>query len=280
MIKILIVDDEEFGRLRVQQLLADNKDIEIVGICESGESAVHWLDDHHCDLVFLDIQMPEINGFDVIRQTAKDKLPLVVFITAYHEYAIEAFRVHALDYLLKPVDRDLFQQSLKRAMETLRLHQQSLHQQHPQQQQQSQNQQQPQSQQQAYIDRLTNMIQEQNQQTKFKQSKFKQKFVTIKQGERIFPVQYTEIIAIEAQANYLSIHTEDSDYRMRSTLTQFLEGCGHQPIQQINRSVAINIEHIQEIQRYFKGEYAIIMKNGLQFTTSNKHRCNIQALLE
>lgn len=252
MIKVLIVDDEELGRLRVQQLLEDNECIEIVGICDSGESAICWLEKQRCDLVFLDIQMPEINGFDVISRTAKDKLPLVVFVTAYHEYAIEAFRIHALDYLLKPVDRDLFQQALQRAQETLN----SQHQQ-------------------DYLNRLTNMIQEQNQ-----QSKFKQKFVTIKQGERIFPVQYTEIIAIEAQANYLCIHTVNCDYRMRSTLTQFLEGSGHQLIQQINRSVAINLEHIQEIQRYFKGEYAIVMKNGLQFTTSNKHRSNIQALLE
>lgn len=252
MIRTLIVDDEELGRLRVQQLLEHQPDFEVVGVCSGGADAVQWLQNAQCDLLFLDIQMPETDGFAVIRETPQARLPVVVFITAYHEYAIEAFRVHALDYLLKPVDREQFQDTLIRVKDTLTSQQQ-----------------------QGYLERLSNMLQEQNQQTRFKQ-----KFVTIKQGERMFPVQYQDIIAVEAQGNYLLVHTTAQQYRMRSTLTDFLTQASHQPMQQINRSVAINMEAIKEIQRYFKGEFALVMKNDLEFITSAKYRSNIQSLMD
>jgi two-component system LytT family response regulator len=93
-------------------------------------------------------------------------------------------------------------------------------------------------------------------------------------------VQYVDIIAVEADANYLKLHTTETQFRMRGTLSHFIQQASHFPIQQINRSVAVNLEHIKEIQRYFKGEYAIIMKTGLQFTTSSRFRNSIQELLD
>lgn len=180
-------------------------------------------------------------------------MPLIVFVTAYQEYAIEAFRVNALDYLLKPVARDVFRDTIMRIKASLI----------------SRNQQ-------DYLERLTLLLSQTsfdgNSQWDSGQQSFKQKYVAIKQGERIFPVHYDSIFAVEASGNYLTIYTEDGQYKIRSTLAAFLQQASHKPIQQINRSVAVHLECVKEIQKYFKGDYAIVMKNGLQFVTSSKYR--------
>lgn len=263
-IRVLIVDDEELGRLRMQQLLEHELSFTIAASCGGGEEAVDWLVNNQCDLVFLDIQMPEVDGFEVIARVSRfvvpEKLPLIVFVTAYQEYAIDAFRIHALDYLLKPVDRELFQETVLRIKATL-FHRN----------------------QQEYHERLKALLLQhqalQNDANGIAQQSFKTRYISIKQGERIFPVQYGSIVAVEASGNYLTIQCAENHYKIRSTLTAFLQQARHQPIQQINRSVAINLEGIKEIQHYFKGDFAILMKNGLQYITSSKYRRAIAELI-
>ena len=254
-VKALIVDDEALGRQRVQQLLADENDVQICAMIEDGPSALEWLKHHQVDVIFLDIQMPEMDGFEFLSQyrlhLAEQPLPMVVFVTAYHEYAIQAFRVHALDYLLKPLERKVFKQSLNRVREHL-ASKQSL----------------------SYQNRISALLDEQS-----PGAQFKQRYLTVKQGDRFQLVQYADIFAVETQGNYLSIQLANTDYKIRETLQHFLQKASHQPLVQINRSTAVNLELIKEIQSYFKGEYVLILHNGLEVITSAKYRTNVQQLI-
>ena len=248
---MLIVDDEELGRKRIQQLLKDESDFCIKGLCENGQQAIEWLRSNSCDLVFLDIQMPEVDGLDVVQQLGPGDMPLVVFVTAFDQFAVEAFRVHALDYLLKPVDRELFQQSLQRIKQALTATEAK-----------------------DYFHRLDSFINEQK-----RTSSIKNKYISVKQGERIHLIQYADIRSVVADANYIVIKLHDQQYRIRETMHGFVKKSSHQPFIQINRSTVINIEHIKEIQPYFKGEYVVLMDNGQQHTTGAKYRLSITSLI-
>src|SRR5262249_12278871 len=114
-IRTLIVDDEPLGRERLRTLLENDPDIELVGECGDGAEAVATLRETECDLVFLDVQMPELDGIEVVDQIGPERMPAVIFVTAYDRYALRAFEVHALDYLLKPFDRERFERALERA---------------------------------------------------------------------------------------------------------------------------------------------------------------------
>ena len=118
-IRALIVDDETLARGRIRKLLAQEENIEIVGECANGPEAIEFIRKHSPDLVFLDVQMPEVGGFDVLKALPAEKLPAVIFVTAHDQHAIEAFEVHALDYLLKPFTRARFQQAVRRAAQHL-----------------------------------------------------------------------------------------------------------------------------------------------------------------
>ena len=118
-IRTMVVDDEPVARERIVGLLSQEKDIELVGECADGQQAINAIQQQHPDLVFLDVQMPVCDGFGVIEQVGADRMPPVVFVTAYDEYALKAFEVHAIDYLLKPFGRDRFQQTLQHAREHL-----------------------------------------------------------------------------------------------------------------------------------------------------------------
>ncbi|HEY6613006.1 MAG TPA: response regulator, partial [Vicinamibacterales bacterium] len=114
-IKTLIVDDEPLARERLASLLSSEADIEVVGQCRDGEEAVSAIQDHSPQLVFLDVQMPHMNGFEVIEAVGSERMPLVIFVTAYDQHALKAFQVRALDYILKPFDRERFTDALQRA---------------------------------------------------------------------------------------------------------------------------------------------------------------------
>src|SRR5215510_8832608 len=118
-IKTLIVDDEPIARDRVRRMLREESDVEIIGECGNGAEAVTFINENHPDLVFLDIQMPEMTGFEALQQLNQNRAPAIIFVTAYDQYAIQAFDVHALDYLLKPFNRQRFQRAVGRAREQI-----------------------------------------------------------------------------------------------------------------------------------------------------------------
>src|SRR5690606_14396395 len=116
-IRIIVVDDEPLAREGVVFQLRDEHDVEIVAVCEDGTEAVQAISSLQPDLVFLDIKMPGLSGFDVVERVGAERMPLVIFLTAYDEFAVEAFRHNALDYLLKPIEKERFQESLRKARE-------------------------------------------------------------------------------------------------------------------------------------------------------------------
>src|SRR5262245_5346137 len=117
--RVIVVDDEPLARDRILSFLEDEKDVEVVASCETGREAVDRIKEKKPDLVFLDVQMPELDGFGVLRELSRDELPAVIFVTAHDRFALRAFEVHALDYLLKPFDRERFRKALRRALDHL-----------------------------------------------------------------------------------------------------------------------------------------------------------------
>ena len=120
-LSVLVVDDEPLARERLRALLDDAPEVKIVGECASGRTAVKAIQEKRPDLVFLDVQMPGLDGFGVVEQIGAAKMPAIVFVTAFDQYALKAFEIHALDYLLKPFDRERFEATLARAREAIRL---------------------------------------------------------------------------------------------------------------------------------------------------------------
>src|SRR5437762_5613227 len=118
--RALIVDDEQLARERLRQLLAKHTDVEIVGECADGQEAVNAIDKEKPDLIFLDVQMPELDGFAVLEAIDAEPMPVIVFVTAHDKFALRAFEVHAVDYLLKPFDRERFESALRRALEQVK----------------------------------------------------------------------------------------------------------------------------------------------------------------
>jgi two-component system, LytTR family, response regulator len=250
-IRTLIVDDEPMARERVATLLRQEQDVEVIGECEDGPQAVAAIRNQSPDLVFLDVQMPGCSGFDVIRGVGAERMPTVVFVTAYDHYALRAFEVHALDYLLKPFGRDRFQQTLKHAREALdrriagdlgRRLLALVHDVKPEQQ-----------------DRLDRLI--------------------VKSGGRVFFVRTDEIDWIEASGNYVRLHLGEEAHLFRETMTHMESRLDGRRFVRIHRSRIVNVERIRELQPWFNGEYVVILRNGTRLTLSRNYRERLQEQL-
>ena len=246
-IRTLIVDDEAMARERILGLLSQEQDVEVVGQCSDGQQAVSAIQQLSPELVFLDVQMPAVDGFGVIRQVGAERMPMVVFVTAYDEYALQAFEVHALDYLLKPFGRDRLQQCLDHAR-----HQR---------------------------DRrragdlgksLLALVQD------FRPEQKKQDRLVVKSGGRVFFVRTDEIDWIEAAGNYVRLHMKDQSHLFRETMNQMESRLDPQRFFRIHRSRIVNTERIKELQPWFNGEYVVILRNGTRLTLSRGYRDRLQ----
>src|SRR6266568_239886 len=186
--RTLVVDDEELARERLRQLLSDQPEIELVGECADGREAVAAIKEKSPDLVFLDIQMPELDGFAVLEAVNVEPMPVIVFVTAYDKFALRAFEVHAVDYLLKPFDRERFESALRRALDQVRHREDA-------------------SRSQAQAAMLTEM-----------QAPVKPiERLAIKSGGRIIVVKTGEIDWIKSAHNYVEIHKDKQSYLLRET---------------------------------------------------------------
>lgn len=251
MIRALIVDDEPLAREKIRLMLENQHDIEVIGECSDGSEAVSAIQECNPDLVFLDIQMPGQDGFEVLSSLQPEQLPVVVFVTAYDEYALKAFEVHALDYLLKPFDRERFLRMLQRARLQLEkaksseLNRRVLHllESH------SENQQ--------YVDRLA-----------------------IKSAGRIVFVKTCEIDWIEAAGNYVKLHVGAETHLHRETMSGMDSKLNPESFLRIHRSTIVNIDRIKEIQPYFNGEHIVILDSGEKLTMSRRNRAKLQERIE
>jgi two-component system LytT family response regulator len=249
-IRAVIVDDEPLGRTLIREMLRGDPEIEVVGECSNGSEAIKSIGDLHPALVFLDVQMPEIDGFAVLAALDAARLPMIVFVTAYDQYAVRAFEVHAVDYLLKPFDRERFQRSLQRAKAQLRLERRS-----------------------DVSERILALLEEQKAKMKYLER------VVIKTHGRIFFLKTSEIDWIEAAGNYVSLHVKKESYLLRETIGGMESQLDPAKFPRIHRSQIVNLDRIRELRPWSHGEYHVILHDGTQLTLSRTYRDRLHELL-
>ena len=249
-IRTLIVDDEPLARERLRGLLEAEPDVEIVGECADGQQAVAAIEKESPHLLFLDIQMPELDGFGVLDAVGASRMPAVIFVTAFNQHAIRAFEVHALDYLLKPFDRDRFQTALNRARTHLQRAQTG-----------------------EFSERLNALLSDMRPETKTTDR------LVIKTSGRVIFLKSAEIDWIEAADNYLNLHVGAESHMLRETMNSIETRLDTSQFLRVNRSTIVNVERIKELQPMFHGDYAVILRNGTRLTLSRGYRDKLQHLL-
>jgi len=263
-IKVLIVDDEMLARKRIRSLLGEHADIKIVGECVNGREAINAMHTLTPDLVFLDIQMPEMDGFQVIEEVGVERMAVTVFVTAYDKHALRAFEAHALDYLLKPFDHDRFDTALQRAKTFVR--QQKLGEINE-----------------SLFAVLKNLKPKSNELPSVTDKAANEEpidRVVIKSGGRIYFLKVEEIDWVEGTGDYLSLHAGSQTHLIRETMRKFHAKLDSKKFLRIHRSTIVNIERIKDIQSVFKGEYIVTLTSGTRLNSSRGYRHQLQALLD
>jgi two-component system LytT family response regulator len=254
-VRVLVVDDEPLARARMRTLIADHPDIEIVGECGNGADAILAIEKHSPDIVFLDIQMPELDGFGVIEAVGPDRMPLVIFVTAYDEYAVQAFEVHALDYLLKPVERERFAAALARAKARLSNPEAVRSDAGP-----------DKAQLQALLEHLG-------------RRQRRDLRLAIKVDGRLLLLRTAEIDWIEAVDNHAKIHVGAETHLVRDTLTRLESRLPAARFLRIHRSTIVNTERVKELQPWFQGDFVVILHDGSRHTSGRSYRQKLQAFI-
>jgi two-component system LytT family response regulator len=242
--RILVVDDEAPARRKVLRLLREEAGVNVVGEAESGEAAVAAVKKHRPDLVFLDVQMPGMDGFAVIKalQASKISLSQVIFITAHDKFALRAFEVHAFDYLLKPVGEERFREALRRARIQ---HEQSVN---------------------GVAARLENMLEQIE-----KEKSLPDRLLIQEDSSRSFFVPVKEIAWVEADRNYLLLHCGKKTHTLRSTLDALQDTLDRKLFVRINRGTLVRLDAIRELLPWFHGEYKVILQDNTELRWSRRY---------
>jgi len=241
-IRTLIVDDEPPAISRVRRFLDRDPDVEVVGACGDGATAVSTIRDLHPDLVLLDVQMPEMDGFEVVSKVGLGRMPVTIFVTAHDRYALRAFEVHALDYLLKPFGKARFTQALSRAKEQLggKLNRDALR---------------------AVVAMLSTGT-----------AHAPTERLPVAHDGRIIFLDMTEIDWIEASGNYVRLHAGAREYELRETLTCIEQKLNPRDFVRIHRSTIVNVRSIKEIHRWFRGHHLVVLNGGQELRMSRYQR--------
>jgi len=249
-IRTVVVDDEPLARERVRALLETQEGIEVVGDCADGLRAVATIQAKEPELVFLDIQIPELDGIGVVERIGVEKMPVVVFVTAYDQYALQAFEVHAVDYLLKPFDEERFLKALARARQAVEARRAG-----------------------AVNERLFALIRD------LKAPAGHLERLVVKTSGRLFFLRVEEIDWIESSGNYVCLHVGDEGHLLRETMSGIEAKLDPARFIRIHRTSIVNIDRIKELQPLFHGEYDVVLRNGKTLTLSRGYRDRLQGLL-
>ena len=249
-IRVLVVDDEPLAREKIRGMAADDAELRIVGECSNGAEAIDAVQSLRPDLILLDVQMPEVGGFAVLEALKDEGLPPVIFITAYDHYAVRAFEFHALDYLLKPFDRERFRAAIDRAKRQIRRENGG-----------------------ALDARILALLEQMREQPRYTER------LVVKTGGRVFFLNADEIDWVEAEGNYVSIHAGKKSYLLRETISGIEAQLDPRHFVRIHRSAVVNINRIKELQPWSHGEYHVILHDGTQLTLSRSYRDNLQSAL-
>jgi two-component system LytT family response regulator len=244
----MIIDDEPLAREGMRELLQDEEAVDIVGECGDGASATEEIRKKKPDLILLDIQMPELDGFDVLRALDAKSLPAVIFVTAFDEYAVRAFRVHALDYLLKPVDPSRLREAIRRARQTLQAA--PARGKSPR----------------GMDDRLSRLLADLG-----REPKPTERFLVRSTG-RVIVVKADEVDWIEAQGDYAGLHVGGKKHLVKEKMNKIEAQLDPAKFIRIHRSSIVNIDRIKELHPLFHGEYSLILNDGQKLTLSRSYR--------
>jgi two-component system LytT family response regulator len=251
-VRVLLVDDEPLARAMLREMLAGDPHVAIVGESCNGREALEAIRAHAPDLVFLDVQMPEVGGFEVLAALGQTEMPHVVFVTAYDQYAVRAFEVQALDYLLKPFDQERFDVSWQRAKAQILRDRNGGG---------------------AMDQRILALLEE------LKAGKSYLERLVIKTSGRIYFLETSDIDWIEAEGNYVSVHSAKKSHLLRETISSLESQLDPKKFVRIHRSSIVRLDFIQELQPWFHGEYRVILQDGTQLTLSRNHRDKLQEAL-
>jgi len=261
-ISVIIVDDEAVARARLRRLLSDEPDMQVVAECENGKDAVHAILDRAPDLVFLDIEMPELNGFDVLRTLPEETLPAFVFVTAFNSYALDAFAVDALDYLLKPFDAERFQVTVRRARERLGVR----------------------SERQELLSAIREVAESQRElraavanfpEATTSRPNFLER-IAVKSDGRVFFVRVDDVDYMESAANYVKIRVGTEVHMIRERLGDLAARLDPSRFVRIHRSTIVNVDRIKEIQPWFSGDALVILRDGQKLRLSRMFRAGLE----
>ncbi|MGH7538094.1 MAG: LytR/AlgR family response regulator transcription factor [Gemmatimonadales bacterium] len=258
-IRTLIVDDEPAAREGMRHLLSGDPDIVIAGECANGREAAETIVAAAPDLVFLDVQMPELDGFGVLREVPREQLPAIIFVTAYDQYAIRAFEVHALDYLLKPFTDERFRESLGRAKQHL-----------------------GQGRAGELSRRLATLLDQYlappSLPAGLSGGKYLERLV-IKSGGRVTLLRVGEIEWIDADGDYARIHVGKAWHLLRETMKNLEAQLDPARFVRIHRSTIVNLEKVKELQPFFRGEYVVVLHTGVTLKLSRGYREHLEVKL-
>jgi two-component system LytT family response regulator len=244
------VDDESLARERIRDMLGDHPQIEILAECANGRDAIEAIQSLSPDLVFLDVEMPGIDGFGVLEALQPDRIPTIIFVTAYDQYAVRAFEVYALDYLLKPFDQERFEKALDRAKSQISSDRSD-----------------------DLNQRILSALEE------IKTRPIHLERLVIKMNGHVFFIKAEEIDWLEAEGNYVRLHAGKESYLLRDTISALESQLDPKKFIRVHRSAIVNIDRITELQPWFHGEYRIILGEGVQLTLSRTYREKLHDLL-
>jgi two-component system LytT family response regulator len=256
-IRTLIVDDEPLARTGVAQLLEPVEEVTVVGEAADGTEAVRQIEEQAPDLVFLDVQMPEMNGLEVVRAVGVDDMPVTIFVTAYDEYAVDAFDAHALDYLLKPIDEGRFEEALDRARTRLQ-----------------------EVETEALGRRLEGLLRRYEGDADDARSAEPLERFTVRARDRIYFVDPDDVQWIESEGDYVALHDGEDAHLVRKTMKELEARLPADRFLRVHRSYIVNIDYVEELRPLDHGTYRLHMAAGTPLKTSRGYSDNVEALID
>ena len=260
VLRVLIVDDEALARERIRRLLRRESDVVIIGEATNGSEGIDAIRKEAPDLVFLDVQMPDLDGFEVLEQLRDQKLPGIVFVTAYDQHAVRAFEVHALDYLLKPFTSERFRTAFRRVRSLIA---------------------QPEGLNDANLGKLIDQLvaerRELEQLVTQREPRFAERLL-IRSDGKVYFVKAQEIDWIEAAGNYVHLHVGANRHLLRETISGLQGRLDPARFARIHRSTIVNLDRVKEMRPWFAGDYIMVLESGEELKLSRNFRDALMAL--
>lgn len=256
-LRTLIVDDEPLARRTIRDLLIDDPEIEIIGECSNGLEAVNFMREQPPDLLFLDIQMPGMNGFEALAQVQFERIPAIIFVTAFDQYAVKAFDVHALDYLMKPFNDKRFAEALRQAKSNVELKE---------------------------ISRLSQDLlillanREESETVAARRKVFLKRFM-IRSGGRVAFIKADTVDWIAADDYYIQLRISGKSHMLRMSMNELEEKLDPKQFLRIHRSTIINLDRVKELHQNPNGEYVVVLKDGTELKLSRNRRERLERFL-